>query len=146
LLNFFLICAAGPVTPAAREAAASLRENRHSSYRSYSEFQRSREKLLRTATRRRLQSTAVDFQRMWWDKDARAPSKAGLSLWRPRPAPGYISLGKCSHMRWVDFQRMTHVLCSLIQMVLDPALLTKLSRVCGMFLFNHVALHLHQCA
>jgi hypothetical protein len=84
---------AGPVSPAAREAAASLREKSWSR-RSYEEFQRSRAKQLNTASRRRLQSTAVDFQRLWWDKDARSPSKTGLSLWRPRPPPGYISLGQ----------------------------------------------------
>lgn len=74
---------------------SSLKRDRPISYKSYEEFQRSRAKLLKTATRRKMQSTAVDFQRLWWDKDSRQPSKNGLSLWRPRPAPGYISLGNC---------------------------------------------------
>ena len=80
----------GPTTQA---AAASLKE-RPASYRRYEEFQRSRAKQLKTASQRRLQSTAVDFRRVWWDKDARYPSKSGLSFWRPIPPQGYISLGE----------------------------------------------------
>lgn len=87
------VAASGPVTQGAREAAASLK-GRPISYRSYEEYQRSRAKQLKTASQRRLQSSAVDFRRIWWDKDARYPSKTGLSLWRPIPPAGYISLGE----------------------------------------------------
>lgn len=78
--------------PTTQSAAASLKD-RPASYRCYEEFQRSRAKQLKTASQRRLQSTAVDFRRVWWDKDARYPSKTGLSFWRPIPPQGYISLG-----------------------------------------------------
>ena len=87
--------APGSMTQGAREAAASLRD-RPVSYRSYEEFHRSRAKQLKTASQRRLQSTAVDFRRVWWDKDTRYPSKSGLSFWRPIPPQGYISLGALS--------------------------------------------------
>ena len=83
---------AGPATPGARKAAESLTQ-RPESHQSYQEFQRSRAKLLRSVTRRRAQSTAVDFRRIWWDKDRRAPSRTGISIWRPLPPTGYISLG-----------------------------------------------------
>jgi hypothetical protein len=78
--------------PTTQSAAASLKD-RPASYRCYEEFQRNRAKQLKTASQRRLQSTAVDFRRVWWDKDARYPSKTGLSFWRPIPPQGYISLG-----------------------------------------------------
>ena len=83
---------AGPSTPAAKKAAESLAE-RPVTQRCYQEFQRSRAQLMRSATRRRAQSTAVDFRRVWWDKDRRAPSKTGMSIWRPLPPPGYVILG-----------------------------------------------------
>lgn len=83
---------AGPATPGAKKAAESL-AHRPESHRSYQEFQRSRAKLLRSVTQRRAQSTAVDFRRVWWDKDRRAPSRTGMSIWRPLPPTGYVSLG-----------------------------------------------------
>ena len=83
---------AGPSTPAAKKAAASLAE-RPQTQRCYEDFQRSRAQLMRSATRRRAQSTAVDFRQVWWDKDRRAPSKTGMSIWRPLPPPGYVILG-----------------------------------------------------
>ncbi|KAK9908805.1 hypothetical protein WJX75_003140 [Coccomyxa subellipsoidea] len=83
--------------PTTQSAAASLKD-RPASYRCYEEFQRNRAKQLKTASQRRLQSTAVDFRRVWWDKDARYPSKTGLSFWRPIPPQGYISLGDCAEV------------------------------------------------
>jgi len=83
---------AGPATPAAKKGADSL-AHRPESQRSYQEFQRSRAKLLRSVTQRRAQSTAVDFRRIWWDKDRRSPSRTGMSIWRPIPPTGYVSLG-----------------------------------------------------
>ena len=86
-----LMCA-GPATPGAKKAAQSLAQ-RPESHRSYQEFQRSRAKLLRSVSQRRAQSTAVDFRRIWWDKDRRGASRTGMSIWRPLPPTGYISLG-----------------------------------------------------
>ena len=83
---------AGPTTPGAKKAAQSLAQ-RPESRRSYQEFQRSRAKLLRSVSQRRAQSTAVDFRRVWWDKDRRGASRTGMSIWRPLPPTGYISLG-----------------------------------------------------
>ena len=57
---------------------------------------RGRARLLRSATQRRAQSAAVDFRRIWWDKDRRHASPTGISFWRPLPPAGYISLGKQS--------------------------------------------------
>ena len=87
-----LSCYTGPSTPAAKKAAESLAE-RPATQRCYQDFQRSRAQLMRSATRRRAQSTAVDFRRVWWDKDRRSPSQTGMSIWRPLPPPGYVSLG-----------------------------------------------------
>lgn len=85
----------GPATPGARRAADSLAA-RPESQRCYQDFQRSRAKLLRSVTQRRAQSSAVDFRRVWWDKDRRFPSRTGVSIWRPLPPPGYVSLGEPS--------------------------------------------------
>jgi hypothetical protein len=46
--------------------------------------------------RRSLQiSSTVEFQRIWWDKHSQHPSMTQVSLWRPVPPPGYVSLGDC---------------------------------------------------
>jgi hypothetical protein len=40
-------------------------------------------------------SSTVEFQRIWWDKHSKHPSMTQVSLWRPVPPPGYVSLGDC---------------------------------------------------
>ena len=41
-----------------------------------------------------MQSTAVDFRRLWWDKDGRSPSSApACPCGAPIPPAGYVSLG-----------------------------------------------------
>ena len=61
---------------------------------SYRSFRKTRHQLLRTQSKRRLQATAVDFRRIWWDKSVRGNSKEGAGIWRPVPPQGYVSLGK----------------------------------------------------
>ena len=61
---------------------------------SYRSFRKTRHQLLRTQSKRRLQATAVDFRRIWWDKLVRGNSKEGAGIWRPVPPQGYVSLGK----------------------------------------------------
>lgn len=40
-------------------------------------------------------SSTVEFTRLWWDKHSKHPSMTQVSLWRPVPPPGYVSLGDC---------------------------------------------------
>ena len=61
---------------------------------SYRSFRKTRHQLLRTQSKRRLQATAVDFRRIWWDKSVRGNSKEGAGIWRPVPPQGYVSLGE----------------------------------------------------
>lgn len=57
------------------------------------DFQAAREALVRTSSRQRQRAEAVDFKRVWWDRGARSPTSAGLSIWRPVPPAGYAALG-----------------------------------------------------
>ncbi|KAK9827173.1 hypothetical protein WJX74_009221 [Apatococcus lobatus] len=61
----------------------------------YEGFISSRKTLLQNQSQRRLRSPCVDFERIWWDRDLRGFSKSGISIWRPAPPPGYVSLGDC---------------------------------------------------
>jgi len=40
-------------------------------------------------------SSTVEFSRIWWDKHSKHPSMTQVSLWRPVPPPGYVTLGDC---------------------------------------------------
>ena len=62
----------------------------------YEGFISSRKTLLQSQSQRRLRSPCVDFERIWWDRDLRGFSKSGISIWRPAPPPGYVSLGESS--------------------------------------------------
>lgn len=37
----------------------------------------------------------MEFSRIWWDKQSKHPSMTQVSLWRPVPPPGYVTLGDC---------------------------------------------------
>ena len=69
---------------------------------SYQEFQRSRAKLLRSVSQRRAQSTAVDFRRIWWDKDRRGDLPHRHVHLAPPPAQratsAWVCLPDCSCM------------------------------------------------
>ena len=60
----------------------------------YEGFASSRRTLLQNQSKRRLRSPCVDFERIWWDRDIQGFSKSGISIWRPAPPPGYVSLGQ----------------------------------------------------
>ena len=79
--------------PAGR-AVASPRQPPALTRRSYQQFSRTRKELLKTTSSQRLQSRAVDFRRVWWDKGLRNASKEGMSIWRPNPPAGYTPLGE----------------------------------------------------
>ena len=50
--------------------------------------------MARQRSSKQLVSPAVDFQRIWSDRDARGATREGISIWRPNPPPGYCSLGE----------------------------------------------------
>ena len=60
----------------------------------YEGFESSRKTLLQNQSQRSLRSPCVDFLRIWWDRDLQGFSKTGISIWRPAPPPGYVSLGE----------------------------------------------------
>ncbi len=60
----------------------------------YEGFETARRTLLQNQSQRSLRSPCVDFQRIWWDRDLPGFSKSGISIWRPAPPPGYVSLGE----------------------------------------------------
>lgn len=76
--------------------AAAYRKRPNLTRESYQEFTKTRRELLQTTSKLRLQSRAVDFRRVWWDRGMRGASREGMSLWRPSPPVGYIALGKLS--------------------------------------------------
>jgi hypothetical protein len=47
----------------------------------------------RQRSSKQLVSPAVDFRRIWSDRDSRGATREGISIWRPNPPPGYCSLG-----------------------------------------------------
>lgn len=62
---------------------------------SYRSFCQTRKRLLNDQSQKRLRSTTVDFRRVWWDRQIRARNPDGISIWRPVPPQGYVSLGMC---------------------------------------------------
>ena len=85
---------AAAVPRPASGAEASPRQPPALTRRSYQQFSRTRRELLKTTSSQRLQSRAVDFRRVWWDKGLRNASKEGMSIWRPNPPAGYTPLGE----------------------------------------------------
>ena len=61
----------------------------------FSEFLEARRASLAAAARAGLRAAAADWRLVWWDAapGTRGASRAGVSLWRPRPPPGYCALG-----------------------------------------------------
>jgi len=66
---------------------------RTSEFYEYRRFVRERASMARQRSSKQLVSPAVDFQRIWSDRDARGATREGISIWRPNPPPGYCSLG-----------------------------------------------------
>ena len=69
---------------------------RTSEFYEYRRFVRERAVIQRNQSSKQLVSPAVDFQRIWSDRDSRGATREGISIWRPNPPPGYCSLGKDS--------------------------------------------------
>ena len=67
---------------------------RTSEFYEYRRFVRERATMARQRSSKQLMSPAVDFQRIWSDRDARGATREGISIWRPNPPPGYCSLGE----------------------------------------------------
>lgn len=40
---------------------------------------------------------AVEFQRVWSDRNVKASTRLGMSIWKPLAPPGYVSLGFGPH-------------------------------------------------
>ena len=70
------------------------RPRRTSEFYEYRRFVRERATMARQRSSTQLVSPAVDFQRIWSDRDARGATREGISIWRPNPPPGYCSLGE----------------------------------------------------
>ncbi|KAK9815130.1 hypothetical protein WJX73_008307 [Symbiochloris irregularis] len=66
-----------------------------SAQHSYRNFKAAREALMQKSGQHRQRTQAVDFRRVWWDRGIKAGTQAGLSIWRPVPPAGYVSLGDC---------------------------------------------------
>ena len=62
--------------------------------KSYQKFSKTRKDLMRASSRVRMQSRAVEFRRIWWDKNSKGATRLGMSIWRPSPPSGYTSLGR----------------------------------------------------
>eukprot|EP00798_Chlamydomonas_sp_ICE-L_P025166 gene25166-10797_t len=58
-------------------------------------FLEHRKEIITSVTSRRHIATTVEFQLLWWDKHSAQPSLTQVSFWRPKPPPGYVSLGDC---------------------------------------------------
>ena len=67
---------------------------RTSEFYEYRRFVRERATMARNRSTKQLVSPAVDFQRIWSDRDARGATREGISIWRPNPPPSYCSLGE----------------------------------------------------
>ena len=74
-------------------AITGLRPTKEQGFTAYQSFRKTRANLLKTQTKKRLKAVAVDFRRVWWDKDLAHNSNQGGSIWRPVPPTGYVSLG-----------------------------------------------------
>lgn len=85
-----------PVSPPPAQKSPVSRPRTHLTRKSYQQFSKTRKNLMQASSRVRLQSRAVEFRRIWWDKQAKAASRLGISIWRPSPPSGYMSLGKDS--------------------------------------------------
>jgi len=63
------------------------------SSRSYKRFSKTHKDLMKASSKARLQSRAVEFRRVWWDRDVKSSTRLGMSIWRPLAPPGYVALG-----------------------------------------------------
>ncbi len=89
----------------AKKAAAVFKPRPQLARKSYQRFSKTRKDLMRASSRVRMQSRAVEFRRIWWDKSTKGATRLGMSVWRPSPPSGYTSLGLhsdrlCAHPFW----------------------------------------------
>lgn len=82
-----------PAAKPVSKPALTPREKPNLTRRSYQRFAITRKDVLRATSSLRLQSRAVDFRLVWWDKELQNPSREGMSLWRASPPAGYVALG-----------------------------------------------------
>ena len=82
-----------PSSPKPAKKAAVFKPKPQLARKSYQRFSKTRKDLMRASSRVRMQSRAVEFRRIWWDKSTKGATRLGMSVWRPSPPSGYTSLG-----------------------------------------------------